>query len=484
MSETKLFEIFVNSLNFDVSEYLVEELTELQKKIVDDATFILKENIVGDVPPKSFGGSVKKNEEKFKELMEQAEQELKKDKYKDIKKNLKDYLKKLSELIIKTCVIIIPVKELPWTDVVFRSIPRITFDDKVHLLDNAIAYYGEINCFIGRTTIFGKMKDPSSEPLFAPFMGNLDLGGYKLDESQDKPKSQVFSYVDAIINSLDSAITKNQLAKYNEGYQRHGDPICDFLMKDDELLNSMEKITTALESERSKSEIAVSSIAVPLPSDKRSLIITTEEGQGESRFGNCFEALLKFSAACCQVPSPSQEAPPQVGSATGQTGGPIRTSGGQELKTWTAEDLANEAQKRLAAQPNIPSWSEEEIIKFAESRGSGIPEGMEVWKEDELLDLAEKRRSGGLNIPEWQPDHDMTECSNCGYSLRPGWAKCPVCDTPVGEKSSEEVKEEPEEPEESIDENQNEDYNEDENQDKNEDESQEPESKEDDPDIK
>ncbi len=71
MSETKLFEIFVNSLNFDVSEYLVEELTELQKKIVDDASFILKENIVGDVIQKSFGGSVKKNEEKFKELMNQ-----------------------------------------------------------------------------------------------------------------------------------------------------------------------------------------------------------------------------------------------------------------------------------------------------------------------------------------------------------------------------------------------------------------------------
>ncbi len=467
MSETKLFEIFVNSLNFDVSEYLVEELTELQKEIVDDASFVLKENIVGEL--KSFGGSVKKNEEKFKELMKQAELELEKNKYKDIKKNLKDYLKKLSELIIKTCITIIPVKELPWSDVVFRTIPRITFDDKVHLLDNAIAYYGEINCFIGRTTIFGKMKDPSSEPLFAPFMGNIDLGVYKLEESQDKPKSQVFSYVNAIINSLDSAITKNQLVKYHEGYQRHGDPICDFLMKDEELLNSMGKITTALESERSKSDIAVCSIAVPLPSDKRSLIITIEEGQGDSRFGNCFEALLKFSAACCQVPSPSQEATSQAGSTPGQTGGPIRTPGGQELKVWTAEDLANEAQKRLAAQPNIPSWSEEELTKLAESRGSGIPEGMEVWKEEDLLELAEKRRSGGLNIPEWQPDQDITECSNCGYGLRPGWAKCPVCDAPVGEKTSEEDKEEPketEEPEESLDENQNEDKN------------QEPESKE------
>jgi len=475
LSETKLFEIFVNSLNFDVSEYLVEELTELQKKIVDDATFILKENIVGDII--SFGGSVKKNEEKFKELMKQAELELEKDKYKDIKKNLKDYLKKLSELIIKTCITIIPVKELPWGEVIFRTIPRITFDDKIHFLDNAIAYYGEINCFIGRTTIFGKMKDPSSEPLFAPFMGNLDLGDYKLEASQDKPKSQVFSYVNAIINSLDSAITKSQLVKYHEGYQRHGDPICDFLMKDDELLVSMGKITTALESERSKSDIAVCGIAVPLPSDKRSLIITTEEGQVDSRFGNCFEALLKFSAASCQVPSPNQEATPQAEAASGQIGGPIRTPGGQELKVWTAEDLANEAQKRLATQPNIPSWSEDELIKFADNRGSGIPEGMEVWKEEELVELAEKRRSGGLNIPEWQPDQDMTECSNCGYSLRPGWTKCPVCGTLIGEKPSEEVKEEPEEPKESEEPEESSDEN------QNEDKIQELESKEDDPDL-
>ncbi|MFX1447150.1 MAG: hypothetical protein ACFFCG_03350, partial [Promethearchaeota archaeon] len=80
-------------------------------------------------------------------------------------------------------------------------------------------------------------------------------------------------------------------------------------------------------------------------------------------------------------------------------------------------------------------------------------DGMEVWKEEELQELAEKRRRGGLNIPEWQPDQDMSECSGCGYSLRPGWTKCPVCDTPVGEKPSKEEKEEPRElPEEDQDE--------------------------------
>ncbi|NHJ21215.1 MAG: hypothetical protein EAX91_09745 [Candidatus Lokiarchaeota archaeon] len=440
MSEAKLFEIFINSLNFDVSEYLVDELTDLQKDIINDATFILKDNIVGEV--KSFGGSVKKNEEKFKEFMKQAEAELEDDKYKDIKKKLKEYLKKLSELVIKTCVAIIPVKEMPWVDVVFRTIPRIVYDDKVELLDNSIAYYGEIKCFLGRTTLFGKIKD--QDPLFAPFTGNLDLGGYKLDTSKEEPKSHIFPYIGALINSLESVIVKNQLAKYHEEFQRHGDPICDFLMKDDELINSMKKVSTALDSGRISSDIAVSSIVVPLPSDKKSIVIVIDENPENSRYGNCFEATLRLSASCCQVPSQGQQEQSQGAPISTPSTGGVRTPGGQELKTWTAEELANEAQKRLAGQPDLPAWSEEELVKFSEERGSGIPEGMEVWKEDELLELAEKRRRGGLNIPEWEPDQDMAECASCGYSLRPGWTTCPVCDTPVGEVPSKEEKEEPE----------------------------------------
>ncbi|MFX1589034.1 MAG: hypothetical protein ACFFC1_12835, partial [Promethearchaeota archaeon] len=80
---------------------------------------------------------------------------------------------------------------------------------------------------------------------------------------------------------------------------------------------------------------------------------------------------------------------------------------------------------------------------FSSERGSGIPEGMEVWTEEDLQELAQKRRGGGLNIPEWAPDEKMTECSNCGYSLRPGWTKCPICETPVGEKPPEKLEEEP-----------------------------------------
>ena len=439
LSETKLFEIFINSLDFDVSDYLVEDLTELQSEIIKDATFILKDNIVGDL--KSYGGSVKKNEEKFKELMNKAENELEKDKYKEIKKKLKEYLKKLSELIIKTCVVIIPVKELPWVDVIFRTIPRITYNDKVQLMDSAIAYYGEIKCFVCRTTLYGKIKD--QDPLFAPFTGNIDLGGFKLDGSQKEPKSHIFPYMSAIINSLDSPITKNQLSKYHEEFQRHGDPICDFLMKDSDLNSSMSEIKTAIESERGTSDTAVCGIVIPLPSDKKSIVLISDEGQQQSRFGYCFEALLKLSASCCQIPSQAPQQQISGEQVPGPSGRGIRTPGGQELKTWTAEELSSEAQKRLATQPNLPTWSEDDLQKFAEERGSGIPEGMDVWKEEDLQELAEKRRRGGLNIPEWKPDQDMTECASCGYSLRPGWTKCPVCEAPVGEKPPEKGTDEP-----------------------------------------
>ena len=138
-----------------------------------------------------------------------------------------------------------------------------------------------------------------------------------------------------------------------------------------------------------------------------------------------------MSASCCQIPAPAPQQPTPGGQVPGPSGGGVRTPGGQELKSWTAEELANEAQKRLATQPTLPTWNEEDLHKLAEERGSGIPEGMEVWKEEDLQDLAEKRRRGGLNIPEWKADQDMPECASCGYSLRPGWTKCPVCDAPV-----------------------------------------------------
>ena len=439
MSEQKLFQVFKNKLEFDPADYLVSseehELTSFQKKMIDNATAILKDNVIGSL--KSFGGSVKANEEKFKELEKRAAEELENEQYEAIKKELKSYIKKLRELIEKTCVAIIPVKEMPWVDVLFRSVPRIVFDKKVELLDNGIAYYGEIKCVITRPTIFGKIS--GEKPLFAPVMGTVDLGGYKLNETEKGPKSQIYSYVSAIINSFDSTMTKNHLAKFHEGFQRHGDPICDFLMKDVELVNSMEKVASSIESGRLSSDIAVYSIALPQTADKTTLLIVVDEGEDPNQFTRCFEALLRFSAESCNVPTPQPQALTQ---AAPQQPGAVRTPGGQELKVWTAEDLASEAQKRMQSQPTMPEWSEEELNKFAAERGTGLLEGMEVWTEDDLQEMARKRQ-GGLDIPEWEPDKEMAECAKCGYALRPGWSRCPICETPVGAKPEPEPVSEP-----------------------------------------
>ncbi|MFX1364063.1 MAG: hypothetical protein ACFFCE_14930 [Promethearchaeota archaeon] len=438
MSQQKLFNIFVNKLEFDPLEYLVsseeQELTEFQKKMIENATTIMKDNIIGEI--KAFGGNLKVNEEKFKEFEKKLDEELKNEEFEDIKKELKSYPKKLRELIEKTCVAIVPVKEMPWVDLIFRTIPRIVFNEKLELLDNIIAYYGEIKCVISRPIIFGKMKN--EKPLFAPIMGNIDLGGYKLDDTQKGSKAQILSYISAIIDSLDSNINKNHLAKYHEGYQRHGDPICDFLMNNNELMNSLERISSGIESERIASDIAVCCIAIPQVADKNTLILVTDEGKDPNKYSRCFESFLRFSAECCNVPTQQSQVPTQAAS---QQTGAVRTPGGQELKTWTAEELAQEAQKRMASQPDMPSWTEEELTKFTSERGTGLPEGMEVWTEDELHELSRKRQ-GGLDIPEWKVDESMKECIKCGYSLRPGWSRCPICETPVDAQPEQEISEE------------------------------------------
>jgi len=426
LAEQEVIKKFIDNLEFDMSEYLDDiEVSENQNKLIEEASSIMKENIVGEV--KKYGGNLKKNAEKFENFIKEAEKRIEED-YKDFQKELsqmfKDYAKKLRKLIEKSCIAIIPVKEMPWVDILFRSTPRITIENKkANLTEDGIAFYGEIKCVISRTTIYGKMKD--AEPLFAPLMGDIDLGGYKLDESQKSPKSQIHSYINAVIDTLDASTTRLQLAKYHEGYQRHGEPICDFLMNKKDLLDIMNKIRSGLESSRIKSNIAVCGISIPLTNDGTSLILVADDGakNDTDRYVRCFESFLNFSAACCEAPK--AEVPSQ------QPGG-IRSPGGQEMKEWTAEELAAQSQQRGGGvPPGMEVWTEEELQKASKERGAGIPEGMEVWTEDELQELSRKRQ-GGLDIPEWTADDEMPECQKCGYSLRKGWSECPICGTLVG----------------------------------------------------
>ena len=463
---SKLIELFLNEIQLDITQYLdLGEFSDFQKKSMEDATFILKDNIIEEV--KKFSGNFGKNKAKFEEWSKKSEELLKDEKYKEAKKELKDilkdYIKYAQKLIETTCFAVIPVKEMPWEDVVFRSIPRIFLDGKkLKYQDNSIAYYGEIKCVISRATIYGKMKD--AEPLFAPVMGELDLGGFKLSEAQQKgAKSKIYPYITAIINSLDAVTTKSHLAKYHEGYQRHGEPICDHLMKDKDLLVSLGRVVTALESKRINTDMAVCAIALPHSDDNKTLLIVSDDGKESDtgRFSRCFEGLLRFSAAGCEAPSSRRSADGNIAQAAqmtqaaqaqlgpsgpgvaglmappgqpAQPGGTVRTPGGQDIKVWTAEELAEDAQSRPAGgvPPGMAVWDEEELAKMSAERGTGIPEGMEMWTEEDLEELAKSRQGGGLNIPEWKPDDNLLECANCGAALRPGWEECPICDTPVG----------------------------------------------------
>ena len=139
--------------------------------------------------------------------------------------------------------------------------------------------------------------------------------------------------------------------------------------KNESKSSNFERITSGIESNRLSSDIAVFSIAVPQNTDKTTLLVVVDEGKDPNQSSRCFEALLRFSAEGCNVPStgtPTQQ-PPVPGQPQPPQSGTVRTPGGQELKVWSAEDLASEAQKRMQAQPDIPEWSEEELNNILNS---------------------------------------------------------------------------------------------------------------------
>ena len=104
MPDEDIFKKFLNKLAFDVSDYLDDShLSNFQKKLIDDAAFIFKDNIVGDI--KQYGGNLENNNEKLENFIKKAEQELDNEEFKEsakeLKQFLKDYSKKLRDLIDK-----------------------------------------------------------------------------------------------------------------------------------------------------------------------------------------------------------------------------------------------------------------------------------------------------------------------------------------------------------------------------------------------
>lgn len=440
------FEKLIKHSEFEILDYIFpfskKELSKSQQDILESATSILEANRIGEI--QYFGGDLEKDKESFKKVEENLKNELDKEEYDDDRKELgkllEKYIKILKRFIEKTCYAIIPVKDLPWEEVLFRTVPKITIkDERIELIDNIISYYGEIDKLLSKEIIYGKMK--KNEPLFAPVMGDIELD-YEMDESQGKSKKSFnYAYINAVINSLEKSSLKSHLARYHEGYERRGEPVCDYLMKNNGLMNSMNKLVSGIDSGRLNKKMAICGIILPQKSNKSTLILVTTEGDTSDKFENCFEAIFRLSAACFDAPStqapssqeqdlnhiPQQQRP--------QQGNTIQTPGGQDLNVWTPEELA---EHRNSRQGNIPGdmdvWTPEELEENAKARKANIPNGMEVWKEEELEELA-KKRQGGIDMPEWKPDEEMKECTNCGYSLREGWTECPICGTPVGGKN-------------------------------------------------
>jgi len=439
--------VLIKNSDFDISKYLVfNEVNDEQQKIIDNATSILQENVVDEV--KIFGGSIEKGEDKLNKLKENVKSELEKSEYNELRDDLENlinvYIENFQLLIPKLCGTIIPVKQLPFVDVYFRTVPRITIDkekpQKMSIDDRTISYYGEIKCIIPRITLFGKLKE--GDPLFAPLIGDLDLDDFNSKASEQKSlmiENQI--YISGVISSLDKDTTKNNVVRYHEQYQRHGEPICDFLMKDDVLMDVMNKLTTAIESKRTSSNVSVGAIAIPNIQNRSTLVIVVNESNASNSYATCFEALLRFSAACYEAPStkkPSEvsTAPPALAQQE-QVSGP----GGQKLEVWTTEELVKDATKRglsTGVPPNMDSWTEEQLLEMAKSRtdtGVSLPE----WSEEELEELA-KSRQGALNLPEWE-DTGLPQCEKCGYTLRESWSECPICNWKVGEPVSDEKSE-------------------------------------------
>jgi hypothetical protein len=439
----KMFDKLTNNLDFDPSKYMVEELSSDQEKILKNAiedTF--KENIDGDI--KKFGGKV--NEEDFKKIEEEVEKRMKNPIFKPFEKDLEKVSKKWVELLKKSIEAFtytnVPVKEMPFPSVTFLTVPRITWEkgklDKMKLDTNGIAYLGEIKGLVTRTTLYGKMK--KEDPLFAPHIGDLDLAGYKPDPNEKSPKSENLRFVYEIIKSMGRKATQNQVTRYDAQYERHGEPICDFLMKDEDLKKTLGKLTSAIESKRQTSSASITAMVLPLIST--SMVIALDESSGNKKYETAFEALLKLAAISYETPNIKKGAALAQAQAAAMTqaanantpsgmgvGGMVPQSGpaapaAPQLPVWTESELAEEAKKRPAAASNLPVWTEEDLAEEAKKRGPAA--NLPVWTEEDL-EKESARRHGAFNIPEWKEDDAMPSCPKCGYTCRPGWPDCPAC---------------------------------------------------------
>ncbi|MHA1727420.1 MAG: hypothetical protein ACTSWY_01655, partial [Promethearchaeota archaeon] len=374
----KIFMKLTLNLGINFLDYITEDLSDEQKKIFNKAKEIFQQNINGEI--KKFGG--KENPDNFKDIENEINKRLENPVFKPFLKELeelaKKWLKLKKEELKSLFLAVIPVKELPFPSVSFMTVPRIVWEknkpEKMELNSNCIAYLGEIKGLVTRTVLYGKIAD--EDPLFAPHIGQLDLADYKPDPNDDKPKSEDIRFISEIVSSIERKTTQNQVVRYHAQYERHGEPICDFLNEEDDLGKSMEKLTSAIDSNRQSSNAAISAIIIPLINTSMVLCLDESSGTSTKKFETCFESLMKLGASSYETPNLRKNGRvSNIGGNIQQSGvsagvGSVQPhiSAQPKLPIWTEEGLAEEAKKRDPAATNLPVWTEEGLAEEAKKR--------------------------------------------------------------------------------------------------------------------
>ena len=444
-----MFEKLLSTLKLDNSKFFSPELSPDQEKIKKQAEEILGDNITEEI--KAVGGKI--DIEEFNKMETEIQKQLQNPIFKPyeavLKKLVEKWLLHKKNEFAHHLFLVWKVKEFPFPSVTFLTIPNIAWEkgkaDRMKLNTDSIAFTGEIKALATRTVLYAKIA--KEDPLFAPHIGNLDLAGYKPDAADQTTKSQNLRFVKEILASLERKSTQTQVTRYDSQYERHGEPICDYFMQNDDLKKVMSKLTSAIDSKRQSSNAAVCGIVLPLI--KSTMVMTTDESSGMNikKLETCFEGLLKFAAATYQSPSVKKgndiSQAPTGGALTPQS--PAASSSPQ-LQTWTVEGLQAETAKRAASTTsNLPTWSEEDLIKETSGRtGVNLP----MWSEEELEEERNRKMGTGMNVPDWKPDETLITCPKCGYSCKPEWGDtCAMCNTPLissdspGESSEEPIEE-------------------------------------------
>ncbi len=393
------------------------EIGKLQKE-VDVFKNLIVNNIVGDI--KTWAGSF--DEEAFKKAKDEIPAALKKlqmeGKEKEIKSFFDSYVKVIRKFLENHIVIRADVKTMPFKEVFMVKVPKVYGTDKsLECNEKPVGFVTELPYQVERTTAYGELKD--QKPLFAPIIGNFDIS-WKVPEP--KPSGSYigdFSLQLAMFDAMEKQTTVNSIWRY-QNYGRKGEPICDKLMANEDLMLTMERIHSEVDSKSFNANASVCGLLFAI--DGRTIVAVIDFNGVQK---DAFEALFKLCAYVEEVP---RVAPPMM--AAGAGGAPGVVPGGAPgmtvgLPTWTEEELASQAQF-APSQPNMPAWTEAELESRPDKYVGGDGANLPVWTEEELAQLSKDSTSQSLNLPEWQDD-GLVSCPKCGYACQASWDECPMC---------------------------------------------------------